>query len=31
MALKVMVIISMAEKQKTLTGIMYAVNAQKNK
>ena len=28
---KVMVIVSTAEKQKALTGIMYAVNAQKNK
>ena len=31
MASKAMVIISTAEKQKALTGIMYAVNAQKNK
>lgn len=31
MASKVMVIISTAEKAKALTGIMYAVNAQKNK
>jgi hypothetical protein len=31
MASKVMVIISTAEKNKALTGIMYAVNAQKNK
>ena len=31
MASKVMVIISTAEKDKALTGIMYAVNAQKNK
>ena len=31
MASKVMVIISTAEKEKALTGIMYAVNAQKNK
>ena len=31
MASKVMVIVSTAEKQKALTGIMYAVNAQKNK
>jgi hypothetical protein len=30
MASKVMVIISTAEKDKALTGIMYAVNAQKN-
>jgi len=28
---KVMVIVSTAEKDKALTGIMYAVNAQKNK
>lgn len=31
MASKVLVIVSTAEKQKALTGIMYAVNAQKNK
>ena len=31
MASKVMVIVSTSEKQKALTGIMYAVNAQKNK
>ena len=31
MASKVMVILSTAEKDKALTGIMYAVNAQKNK
>ena len=31
MASKIMVIISTAEKAKALTGIMYAVNAQKNK
>jgi hypothetical protein len=31
MSSKVMVIISTAEKAKALTGIMYAVNAQKNK
>ena len=31
MASKVMVIVSTAEKDKDLTGIMYAVNAQKNK
>ena len=31
MASKVMVFVSTAEKQKALTGIMYAVNAQKNK
>ena len=31
MASKVMVIVSTAEKDKALTGIMYAVNAQKNK
>ena len=31
MASKVMVIISTAEKDKAMTGIMYAVNAQKNK
>jgi hypothetical protein len=31
MASKVMVIISTAEKNKALTGIMYAVNSQKNK
>jgi hypothetical protein len=31
MASKVMVIVSTAEKRKALTGIMYAVNAQKNK
>ena len=31
MASKVMVIVSTAEKEKALTGIMYAVNAQKNK
>ncbi len=31
MASKVMVIISTAEIQKALTGIMYATNAQKNK
>jgi hypothetical protein len=31
MTSKVMVIISTAEKNKALTGIMYAVNAQKNK
>ena len=31
MASKVMVIVSTAEKQKALTGIMYAINAQKNK
>jgi hypothetical protein len=31
MASKIMVIISTAEKDKALTGIMYAVNAQKNK
>ena len=31
MASKVMVIVSTAEKKKALTGIMYAVNAQKNK
>jgi hypothetical protein len=30
MASKIMVIISTAEKEKALTGIMYAVNAQKN-
>ena len=31
MASKIMVIISTAEKEKALTGIMYAVNSQKNK
>jgi hypothetical protein len=31
MASKVMVIVSTAEKDKALTGIRYAVNAQKNK
>jgi hypothetical protein len=31
MASKVMVIVSTAEKDKALTGIMYAVNAQKHK
>lgn len=31
MASKILVIISTAEKEKALTGIMYAVNAQKNK
>ena len=31
MASKVMVIVSTAEKDKAFTGIMYAVNAQKNK
>jgi len=31
MASKVMVIISTGEKEKAFTGIMYAVNAQKNK
>jgi len=31
MASKIMVIISTAEKAKALTGVMYAVNAQKNK
>ena len=31
MASKVMVIISTGEKNKALTGLMYAVNAQKNK
>ena len=31
MASKIMVIVSTAEKDKALTGIMYAVNAQKNK
>ena len=31
MASKVMVIVSTAEKDKALTGIMYAVNARKNK
>jgi len=31
MASKVMVIVSTAEKEKALTGIMYAVNSQKNK
>ena len=31
MSSKVMIIISTAEKAKALTGIMYAVNAQKNK
>jgi len=31
MASKVLVIVSTSEKQKALTGIMYAVNAQKNK
>jgi len=31
MASKVMVIVSTGEKNKALTGIMYAVNAQKNK
>ena len=31
MASKVMIIVSTAEKDKALTGIMYAVNAQKNK
>jgi hypothetical protein len=31
MASKVMVIVSTAEKDKALTGLMYAVNAQKNK
>ncbi len=31
MASKVLVIVSTAEKEKALTGIMYAVNAQKNK
>ena len=31
MASKIMIILSTAEKQKALTGIMYAVNAQKNK
>lgn len=31
MSSKVMVIVSTAEKDKALTGIMYAVNAQKNK
>jgi len=31
MSSKVMVIISTAEKAKALTGIMYAVNAQKHK
>jgi hypothetical protein len=30
MASKVMIIVSTAEKDKALTGIMYAVNAQKN-
>ena len=30
MASKILVIISTAEKEKALTGIMYAVNAQKN-
>jgi hypothetical protein len=30
MASKVLVIVSTAEKQKALTGIMYSVNAQKN-
>ncbi len=31
MASNILVIISTAEKEKALTGIMYAVNAQKNK
>ena len=31
MASKILVIVSTAEKHKALTGIMYAVNAQKNK
>jgi len=31
MAAKVLVIISTAEKEKALTGLMYAVNAQKNR
>ena len=31
MASKVMIIVSTAEKDKALTGTMYAVNAQKNK
>ncbi len=31
MASKVLVVVATAEKQKALTGIMYAVNAQKNK
>jgi hypothetical protein len=31
MSSKILVIISTAEKEKALTGIMYAVNAQKNK
>ena len=31
MASKVLIIVSTAEKDKALTGIMYAVNAQKNK
>ena len=31
MASKILVIISTAEKEKALTGIMYAVNAQKNR
>ena len=31
MATKVMVIISTSEKDKALTGILYAKNAQKNK
>ena len=31
MASKVMIILSTEEKKKALTGIMYAVNAQKNK
>ncbi len=31
MASKVLVIVSTAEKEKALTGIMYAFNAQKNK
>ena len=31
MTSKILVIISTAEKEKALTGIMYAVNAQKNK
>ena len=31
MTSKILVIISTAEKEKALTGVMYAVNAQKNK
>ena len=31
MASRVMIIVSTAEKDKALTGLMYAVNAQKNK